>query len=526
MTTAVVSSDTTAEPLVRRPAPGGCLAQADARVGFMQDILMAVSLANLSLCFTWHRLFSPRQMLMSDWSRADLIALSINLLGLTAAFLAGIRISRKFPIRGLCVHNLLILYPLFLMLDLLRQTVPSVAHALSSTRNVVIGAVVVLLISTWLLLNWLRSAVPGIEFVLAFMVFLLPLFFVRAVMVVLHSPPPPQIAGFLPHYKSTPRVVWIIFDEMDPRFAFDHRPRGLAMPEFDRLKSEATYMNDMTQAEHDTDVAMPSLVYGEHVSEISFDSRWQLLGTIEGSSHREDLRRLPDIFGEARQAGFNTGVVGWFLPYCRIFADELSRCYTESMYGNSQSTVGARMKSQLFGLTPWQSHLQHVERYHTLLQQAKDMASDPRLGLVLLHLAVPHGPGIYDPRRGQLTKFGIDDSDWYSENLALTDRTLGQIRHAMEQAGIWDSSILLVSSDHKLRTVAPQHSEGRVPYLVKLKGQQSGWTCDLPLNARITRSLINAILDGRLATTSDLYSWLSSGQSGAQAAVGKLNLNY
>src|SRR4051812_237998 len=44
-----------------------------------QDLLMAVSLANLSLCMTWQRLFSRRQMLMPDWSSADLVALGINL---------------------------------------------------------------------------------------------------------------------------------------------------------------------------------------------------------------------------------------------------------------------------------------------------------------------------------------------------------------------------------------------------------------------------------------------------------------
>jgi hypothetical protein len=495
------------------------------RWSLIQDILMAASLANLSLCITWHRLFSPRQMLMPVWSSTDLLALGINLLLLAALFFAVIRVSRKFPINGLYVHSLLVLYPLFLMADLLRQTVPAVAHVLPSTLSVVIGGLAMLLLAAWALLKWPRTGVASVEFVLAFMVFLLPLFFVRAVLVVLHTAPPPQIAGFMPYAKSSPRIVWIIFDEMDPRFAFDHRPTGLVLPEFDRLKSQASYMNDMWQAGFDTDVAMPSLIFGEHVNEISFASRRGFLGTVDGAVGRDDLRRLPDVFGDARQAGFNTGIVGWFLPYCRIFAAELSQCYTESMYGNSQNTLGARMQSQIYGLTPWQSHLQHVQRYSALLEQAKAMASNPRLGLVLLHLAVPHGPGIYDSRRAQLTKFGIDDRNWYAENLALTDRTLGQIRGAMEQAGIWDSTVVVISSDHKLRSVGPPHSEGRVPYIVKLAGQSHAWICDLPLNARITRSLIGAILQGKLATTSDLQVWLSLNQSPSKIAVSNANLN-
>jgi hypothetical protein len=506
---------TTAPSAIARPATparSGDEPQPDypaARFRNVQDLLMAISLANLSLCMTWHRLFSPRQMLMPDWSSADLTALGINVVWLSIVFLAVIKLSRRFPVRGFYLHNLLILYPLLLMTDLLRQTVPAVSHALPSTRNVIIGGTVVLLLLIALLMKW-RSSGQAMDFVLAFMVFLLPIFFVRAATVVGHVPPAPQLAGFLPQYKSAPRVVWIIFDEMDPRYAFERRAKDLQLPEFDRLKSESVYLGDMAQAEHDTDVAMPSLVFGEHVSEIAFASRKKLWGSVEGSLQQVDLRFRPDVFSDARLAGFNTGIVGWFLPYCRLLAGELSACYTESMYGNSQNTLAARWETQVYGLTPLQSHLQHVQRYSILLQQAEQMAADPRIGLVLLHLPVPHGPGIYDRRHQELMKFGIDDSNWYTDNLALADRTLGEIRKAMEKAGLWDSSALLVSSDHKLRAGGIPHSEGRVPYFVKLAGKQPAVDYGMALNARITRPLIGAILAGKVATNDDLQTWLST----------------
>lgn len=498
--------------------PGG------ARFRNVQDVVMAISLANLSLCMTWHRLFSPRQMLMPDWSSTDLIALGINLALLSGVFLAAIKLSRRFPVRGFYLHTLLILYPLLLMTDLLRQTVPAVSHAFASTRSVVVGVAVALLLLTASLMKW-RSAAPAIEFVVAFMVFLLPVFFIRAVTVVEHVPPAPQLAGFLPQPRSAPRVVWIVFDEMDPRYVFEDRAKDLQLPELDRLKAESVYLADVAQAEHDTDVAMPSLVLGEQVSGIALTSRKGLWGSVEGSQQQFDLRLRQDVFSDARREGYNTGIVGWFLPYCRLFAGELSACYAESMYGNSQNTLEARWRTQLYGLTPLQSHLQHVERYSTLLQQAEKMAADGRIGLVLLHLPVPHGPGIYNRRLKQLTRFGIDDTNWYADNLALTDRTLGEIRKAMESAGLWDASVVLVSSDHKLRSGGSPHSEGRVPYFIKLAGRQPGMDYGIALNARITRSLIDAILAGKVASNDDLQNWLSVRRSAVATAGNKFNPN-
>ncbi len=525
--TASVTAATSAIAPPTIPVRSGAEAQSrypGARFRNIQDFLMAISLANLSLCMTWHRLFSPRQMLMPDWSSADLIALGINLTLLSVVFLAAIKLSRRFPVRGFYLHTLLFLYPLLLMTDLLRQTVPTVAHALASTRNIVIGGAVALLLLVAALVKW-RSAAPAIEFVVAFMVFLLPVFLVRALTVVGHVPPPPQLAGYLPHYRSAPRLVWIIFDEMDPRYAFEQRAKDLQLPEFDRLKAESVNVVNMEQAEHDTDVAMPSLVFGEHVTEIAFTSRKKLWGTVEGSSQQVDLRLRQDVFSDARQAGFNTGIVGWFLPYCRLLAGELSACYTEPMYGNSENTLAARWRSQVYGLTPLQSHLQHVERYSILLQQAEEMAADPRMGLTLLHLPVPHGPGIYDRRHNKLSALRIDDSTWYADNLALTDRTLGDIRNAMEKAGVWDSSVVLVSSDHKLRAGGIPHSEGRVPYFIKLAGQQPGVDYGVTLNARITRPLIDAILAGKVETNGELQTWLSSRQNGVATAANKFNSN-
>ena len=47
---------------------------------------------------------------------------------------------------------------------------------------------------------------------------------------------------------SQPRVVWLIFDELDERVAFAARPANLSLPEFDRLRA-AGYDRPFTKLE-------------------------------------------------------------------------------------------------------------------------------------------------------------------------------------------------------------------------------------------------------------------------------------
>lgn len=478
--------------------------------GLLQDLLMAVSLANLSLCISWQRIFSPRQLLMPDWSPRDLLVLGLVLTALSAVFLLVIRYSRRFR-APLLPHELLFLFPVVLMAYLLRQSVPAVYHTLSDTRLVLLGSAGLLILGILVLAKWREKVVPVLEFATAFSVVLVPLFFLHAIQVVRRSPPPVILAALQPAPQNSPRVVWIIFDEMDPRYTFDQRAKNLSLPQFDRLRAESMYASNVAQAEHDTDVAMPSLIFGQHVFEIVFNPKTKLLGKVEGTSQIADLRTAyTDVFADSRAAGLNAGVVGWFLPYCRLFSDELSRCDWQSMYGNSDAGFGPRLQSVLFNLSPWQSRQQQVQRYFEMRAQAQDMASDSTLSLVLLHLPVPHGPGIYDRVHHHITAFAPDEGDWYNSNLQLADVTLGQIRRSMEDKGLWDTTTVIVSSDHKLRLGSPPHSDGKVPYFIKLAGQTRGDTCTAALNARITRSLISFLLRKRITSPSDLQNWLLS----------------
>jgi hypothetical protein len=150
------------------------------------------------------------------------------------------------------------------------------------------------------------------------------------------------------------------------------------------------------------------------------------------------------------------------------------------------------------------------------------LAADRNLGLVLLHLPVPHPPGFYDRAKGKLS---TDESSDYFDNLALADKTFGALRRAMESNGTWDQSTILVSSDHPFRVPLWKEDTGLtaneeaatggrespyVPFLLKMAGHPQGLPYDAEFNSVLTRELIMAVLAGEVATPPQAAKWLDT----------------
>src|SRR5262249_1845057 len=105
------------------------------------------------------------------------------------------------------------------------------------------------------------------------------------------------------------------------------------------------------------------------------------------------------------------------------------------------------------------------------------------------------------------------------------DRTVGEVRRLLEQAGLWDSTSLLITSDHGLR---PQQWRGRynwtpelerltangpsdtVPFILKLAGQRQGIVYDNSFSNVLAGDLCLAVLDGEVSTPEEASAWLTA----------------
>ncbi len=498
------------------------MSQAGKPYGRIADVTLAISISNLLLLDIWRKLIFADQFLLPTWSWRDLAAALINISVLAMLVYGLIRLARIPALARYALHRWLCLLPLIIGLNYIRRRNLEMFREQWGDARVFLFIGGLALLLTYALLRWRRKILAAAEFVVLCMIAFLPIAMVEAVWAISHQPPLPVLAKPFPVDPAKPRVVWIIFDEMDWRYVYStRRPSDLHMTNFDRLRQEAFDAEKTSQAGLKTILAIPSLITGNQVLGGFEQGKDHLF--IQAGSDSVDLRDTPTIFSDARQRGINAGVLGWYLPYCRLFAPALTQCYWESLDTEVRSfdpDLRISLASQLRGLSPLEKRQRHEKRYEQMMRQAVQMAADPSLGLVLLHLPVPHGPAIYDRKTGELTSLSIRPN-WYLDNLALADRALGDIRSAMEAAGLWDRSTVLVSSDHSLRwySMINESTDPRIPFLLKMRGQHAGETYTAHINALLSHDLVLAILNGELSEPSQLGAWFDRNERAYMAKV-------
>jgi hypothetical protein len=352
-----------------------------------------------------------------------------------------------------------------------------------------------------------------------------------------------ELATKLPaRREGAPRVTWIVFDELGQRPAFTARPASLDLPELDRLRGESFFALNAYSPGEETRRAMTSLLLGRQVSWAMPTGPAALPCTLDaapGSDAAPDCwTTYRNLFEELRDAGVNAGISGWFHPYCRIFHASVTACawaglpYWESAslfdsldqqwydfvkaipVANLWLRPGARIRSA------------HRNAYRVILDEALQIAGDSSIGFSLLHFPVPHHPDIYDPVRGELS---IDDQRSYFDNLALADRTLGQLRTVMEAAGLWDVSVVVVTSDHWWRAIhrgdwglLPEEEavyagglDRRIPFIVKFAGQREPLFYAKAFNTILLHDLVLEIFAERISTPDEFRVWLDANRARA-----------
>ncbi|HZT28833.1 MAG TPA: alkaline phosphatase family protein [Bryobacteraceae bacterium] len=339
------------------------------------------------------------------------------------------------------------------------------------------------------------------------------------------------------------RMVWIVFDGFSREIAFTNRPAAVQLPNLDRLRAESFCALAASSPADFTRLSMPSLVLGRRITSARESGPADLSLTAESGGAPFAWSQAPNVFDDARALGAASALVGWYHPYGRVLAHSLTFCAwtPEWLFPGIEepfqpeplpAAMLRRLSLQVSALpllghfAPLSPSLPHREQkrkqFLYLMQNARRVAADPAFGLVLVHLPVPHPPGIYSRALGTYTSTAPSN---YLDNLALADLALGEIRQAIEQATLWDRTALLVSADHGWRThlwrgrpgwtaeeeaVAGPLNPLAVPFLVHLPGGRSTQDCSLPFNTVISRPLIMDILRGRITAPEQIPAWLAS----------------
>ncbi|HKX29753.1 MAG TPA: hypothetical protein VJ302_18835 [Blastocatellia bacterium] len=360
--------------------------------------------------------------------------------------------------------------------------------------------------------------------------------------------PRPTLAAARPESRTAGRVagriVWMIFDELDYRAAFAARPSGVELPEFDRLRGQALVAADAYPPAGRTLLSIPALVTGRLVAAARTTRDDELMLTFDGERAPVSWSSQPNLFSRTLAIGGRTAAVGWHHPYCRVIGNDLTRCAWSELANETDRHHPDLSRSMLdylgrLRLTvplirqvfPASSSRglwlepEHLKLVKWTIEQGTALVTDRNLSLSLIHIPAPHGPCVYDRRQRD---FSIDGRCNYFDNLELADRIFGELRRAMERAGVWDETVVLVSSDHWWRVdqwpsgqswtaeeeaVRAAGIDRHVPFMLKLKGQEQGSVYHASFNTVLTQDLLLAILRGELPSPPDVSAWLDRHRS-------------
>ena len=508
----------------------------------VRDAIVSLSLANLCFLSVWLILLNPNHYIYYHWERypgyVEFTALALSIVGLATLFFLLALLTRRIrhpAIRQIARVGFLLALSWPISSFLHDYAKIEVSNVLRGSRwiaglSVIAGLAALVLVGRYLTKAF-RVAITAL-------IILSPLFAVNLASSLwmrskrLKGPEHFEAkhpATLIPTRLAGPRIIWIVFDELDWGAAFGSRPTGIQLPEFDRLRAQTFFAENAYPPAGETYLSMPALLTGQLMEEVKPVQPDEL--ALKMSNGVTSVWSVEDdVFKAARRTGFSTGLSGWYHPYCRVIGDRLDRCFWFPIFRASNPLMDkslsayaslwvrtARLRiplvSRLYGTRDERENQVNFRKLHRLvyeeLVEQSELLLRADLNLKFLHYPVPHGPGIYDITAGSLTS---DPTSTYEENLVLADKTLGKIRELLEAGGTWDSSIVLVTSDHWWRSapLVNGRRDHRIPFMLKLAGQKSGVEYEHAFNTILTRELLLKLLQGELTNPTEVVKWIDS----------------
>ncbi len=303
-------------------------------------------------------------------------------------------------------------------------------------------------------------------------------------------------------------VVWIIFDELDYRIAFGHRPKNLLLPELDKLQLTSLSASKAYSPGGATIISIPELLTGKVLKSSTplSANRIELIG-LNGKA--SNFPTDETIIGDLQKRGEKTAIFGWYFPYNRLLATvDVIKSYpyelTKTIFTQLSNLIESRFTFLL-------SNSHHISITKSMQNDVIHFLQTFESGFVFLHYPVPHADYIYN-RNTKTYCQNLNLKEGYIDNVALTDRLLGEVRATMEQTGTWDKSLLIVSADHHWRfnTYDGVTDTLHVPFLVKLPRQKYSLSASDRFETVNTKEMILNIIDGKINTPEEVKRWIKN----------------
>lgn len=267
--------------------------------------------------------------------------------------------------------------------------------------------------------------------------------------------------------RNHPLLVWIVFDELSYDQAFGHRSHDLQLPNFDALREQSMLYTAAQPIGAQTVKVIPSLFSGHVIDDYRFGFNNSFKVHYSGVRGWHPLDGSGTVFADAQRLGWRTAVVGWYNPYCTIYGSAIDQCYAmnldrldgdmaqrDGFWRNTYSPLASMVREVKSAQRDDRDSCtydvrQRLNTFRDLQAHSLQLLRSDQADFVFLHLPVPHSPNIWSRDANDYVTF-CDSS--YLDNLALADRTLGQILTQLESSPRWKDTTVIVQGDHSWRT--------------------------------------------------------------------------
>jgi hypothetical protein len=320
-----------------------------------------------------------------------------------------------------------------------------------------------------------------------------------------------------PSNPAAPRLVWMVFDELDYYQTFGQRDPAVQLPNFDKLRAQSVLYTNLEPVRLRTFQAVPSFLTGKLVTgdRYTWDNRFQI--RTGDNPAWQDLPVEDTIFAAAHKAGLHSAIDGWAIPYCHALESVVDQCFWTN---HDAAWDGFHVAPQdgflhdffvplrAIALAPFAARRSvlpyryamardHELSIEDITAHAVDTLRNSNADVIYLHLPAPHPPVSLSRFNHQIT---LDGS--YLDSLAEADGILGQMLSVLQFQPRWQHTTLIVQGDHGWRDWGgygwtPENRElwARSPHtyhplvLIHRPGQTSPETVSTPAEVRGTRGV-------------------------------------
>ncbi len=487
----------------------------------IQDLLLSITLSVLNLLPVWRVLVFVRekdQYFIPSHSPSSYLASILITTVLAAILFIALQLLKKKTKPAIIGRFVIIIVALVNPLNFLRTTfeVLTVTDIVGHPFIVGISFLTITLTALYFGFRFRNNLLASLQFSLL-------LFFPFAFGVILQTFWFLGVAEDVPKTNSVKReasqhnlkVIWILFDAMDERLFTSEEIDRKHIGEFLKFRDSSIVFSHAIKSNGTTMENIPSMISGRQVSKAEPVNSSSLRLWFEDSEVPVYWEEQPSVFHNASVRGLNASIIGFYHPYCRIFSGLVDRCVSfnfRSPVHRDYPDIGTAISEQVRVLSPSYRTHNAIMNFNTILSETKSLLESNNTDLIFIHFPIPHPPSIWDREnsryRSGLNKWSKTD---YLDNVALANNTLRALRLQLENAGIWESSAILINSDHGASAYwRSRDMDDRLSLVLKMPYQQQRVDFSHQVKGSLVRSLIEGVFSGKYSNVGQLIESLNN----------------